>query len=98
MPIYTDEDETVIVINEADKREGFFRWSTTKASDFTKLIRRVGGAEKLLDVKTHTHGKRVTSWVCQVPIEFLSRSSWGIGKKRKGRENPFNNKLEKVAA
>lgn len=79
---YKDEDETILILNEGDKKEGFFRFSTTKFIDFERLCRRVGGVENLLEVRTSTEGKRVISWVCKVPFKFIVINSWKVGKRR----------------
>lgn len=87
---YSEDDETIIICNEGDRREGFFRWSTTKANDFEKLKRRVGGEQELINVVVTTDGKQVTSWMCKVPIRFLSRAHWGVGKKKAGNAKNFS--------
>ena len=85
------DNETIILINDGDVAEGFFRWSTTKPKQFTKLCKRIGGEQNLLDLKLSHTGNKITGWVCKVPIEFLSKRNWSIGPKRKasGRSPSF---------
>jgi len=89
----TEENETIILINDGDVAQGFFRWSTTKPKQFAKLCKRVGGEERLLEVKLSHHGARITSWTCKVPVEYLSKRNWSIGIRRKtvGRPGAFAN-------
>jgi hypothetical protein len=82
------DHETIILINDGDISEGFFCFSTTKAVQFAKLCKRVGGEENLLAVATSTHGGKITSWVCKVPLKYLSKRNWSIGPKRKGSTIP----------
>lgn len=82
------EHETIILINDADVKEGFFRFSTSKISDFNRLVRRVKGEENLVSVSKHVQGKMVTNFIVCVPIRFLSKT-WAIGVKRKGNAQAF---------
>jgi hypothetical protein len=82
------ENETIILINDADVADGFFRFSTSKPKQFAKLCKRIGGEAKLISVQHSTQGARVVSWTCKVPIAYLSKTSWGIGPKRKGPACP----------
>ncbi len=77
------DQETIILINENDWKEGFFCFSTTRLTHFNRLIRLIGGTQNLHNFKTNSQGGRVIEWVCQVPIEFISKNSWKIGKKTK---------------
>jgi len=83
------DNETIILINDADVALGFFRWSTTKPKQFAKLCKRIGGEEKLLEIKLSHQGNKITSWVCKVPIEYLSKRNWSIGPKRKASGGSF---------
>jgi hypothetical protein len=83
------DNETIILINDSDVAEGFFRWSTSKPKQFTKLCKRIGGEDKLLEVKLTNHGSKITSWACKVPVEYLSKRNWSIGPKRKASARSF---------
>jgi hypothetical protein len=80
--------ETIILLNEEDRKEGFFVFSTSKAVDYQRLIRRIGGEENLIDTQVSTQGKKVVEWICKVPIEFISKSTFSIGKKRQVNLTP----------
>lgn len=88
------DNETIILINDGDVSEGFFRFSTSKAKQFAKLCKRVGGEGNLLDVQVSTEGSKVTSWTCKVPIAYLSKRNWSIGPKRKGSPRPFTPRFD----
>lgn len=77
------DQETIILINENDWKEGFFCFSTTRLNHYNRLIRLIGGHDKLRSFKTNSQGGRVIEWLCQVPIEFISKRSWKIGRKAK---------------
>lgn len=84
-----NEHETIIIINDGDMKEGFFRFSTSKASDFSRLCRRVGGEENLRSISKHSQGSKVTQFIATLDRKYLSRATWGIGRKRKGNPNAF---------
>lgn len=88
------DNETIILINDSDVANGFFRWSTSKPKQFSKLCKRIGGEDKLLEVKLSHQGSKITSWVCKVPVEYLSKRNWSIGPKRRasGRSPSFARK------
>lgn len=73
-----EEQETIILLNTFEIREGFFRFSTNRLLDWKRLLRRVGGEGSLLDIERNILGKRVLGWSCRVPIKFLSRTTFGI--------------------
>lgn len=83
------DNETIILINDGDVAEGFFRFSTSKPKQFAKLCKRVGGEGNLLDVQISTQGSKVTSWTCKVPVAYLSKRNWSIGPKRKAPPRSF---------
>jgi hypothetical protein len=87
------DSETVILINDGDIADGFFRFSTTKPKQFAKLCKRIGGEGNLLDLQVSTQGARITSWVCKVPIAYLSKRNWSIGPKRKSHGRSFTPRL-----
>lgn len=86
--------ETIILINDAEAKEGYFRFSTSKLASYTRLLKRIGGEAKLLDLQTQSDGRTIVGWQCRVPIEFLSKRSWAIRPKSTVKRG-FN--LKKVA-
>lgn len=76
------DHETHILINENDWKQGFFRFSTTRLTDFNRLCRIVGGEAKLRSFRTNSHKGRIVEWICEVPSEFIGKSNWKIGRKR----------------
>lgn len=82
------EQETIIIINEADKKAGYIVFSTSKAVDFKRLCKRIGGQEFLKDLAISYAGKKVTMWNCKVPVEFFNKSTFAIGKRTKKKFTP----------
>jgi hypothetical protein len=80
--------ETIILINDEDRKEGFFTVSTSKITDFQKLCRRIGGEDKLISLETCTQARKITEWICKVPIEFFNTTNFSIGKKRQVNLSP----------
>lgn len=70
--------ETIILLNEADLREGYFAFSTSKEAHFLRLCRRVGGVENLLEVKTSERDGKITWWSAKVPVKYLSKTHFGL--------------------
>lgn len=88
----TSDIETIILINEADRREGYFSFGTSNPAHNRKLLRRVGDgfAPKI----SKGPGGFVTWWQYRLPIKLLS-STFGIRKAsptRKVRGKPFRAK------
>ena len=77
-----EERETIIVLNRADMAEGLFTFGTSEASEFRRLCRRIGGQDKLLGLRTRQQGCKIAWWEAQVPIRFLSRTTWAIGARK----------------
>lgn len=75
------ESETIILINDGDLKDGFFRFSTTKLTEWTKLLKIVKSMDNLSDIKMTEARGRVTSWQCKIPRSYLSSAGWKIGKK-----------------
>jgi hypothetical protein len=76
--------ETIIVIKDSDVKEGFFRFYTTKLSNFKKLCKRIGGEQNLISVETTSTKREISSWDCRVPRAYLSKATWGVAKERTG--------------
>lgn len=100
-----EEQETHILINKADLREGYFRFTTSSAVDFKRLVNRIGGESKLLELTVHgktdeeTGKKHITEWIAKVPAEYISLTTFGIRIKRSYSEEvkkQFTERINKV--
>jgi hypothetical protein len=79
-----EEQETMITINQADKKEGFFKYATSRKCDYEKLLRRVKGKENLIEVNESKNREgEITFYTCKVPLKYLSPSSYGVRKEVK---------------
>jgi hypothetical protein len=76
------DNETIILLNDADLRDGYFRFYTTKEIDLNRLFKITGGSLFEPMRVTKTKEGLTTSWDCKVPVSFLQRSRWSIRKKR----------------
>lgn len=86
----TSDIETIILINEADRREGYFRFGTSNPAHNRKLLRRVGDIRPKI---SKSAGEPVW-WEYKLPIKLLS-STFGIRKAspmRAARGKPFKAK------
>lgn len=79
------EHETILIFNDADLKEGFFRFSTTKLTEWNKLLKIVGSVDYLMDLRINEARGRVTGWQCKIPRSYLSKSGWKVGRKRSGK-------------
>ena len=84
------EKETLILINQADSREGFFLVSTSNRYHLNRIVKRVGG-ENLTVRECRQEGVAV-QWELRIPIRFLTRTSFGI--KKSGGRKDFEYKKE----
>ncbi len=66
------ERETLIAINLADKRDGYFWITTTEDSVYRKIISRIPESE--LKIKPFVNGGRIIQRQIQVPIKYLRES------------------------
>lgn len=73
------ERETLILINQADKEEGFFIFSTTYRPDYQRFCRKVP-KDKFLDYRETKESGRVVGWEVKVPYAYLRPASFGIGR------------------
>ena len=80
--------ETIILLNDDDAKDGFFTVSTSKQKHFEKICRRIGGQQNLLSLETSTHNGKITEWIAKVPAEFISATSFAIGKRTKRHMSP----------
>ncbi len=92
-----EDRETIICLNRADMRDGFFVFGTSEATDFRRLCRRIGGPDNLRRLKVSMCEGTAVWWDCEVPVEYMSRRTWGIGK-RKGRKPPTSTPVPKNPA
>jgi len=69
------EYETIILLNDQDIYEGFFDIGTSKINHYQSILKRVGGAENLieLDVSADETGKPCY-WSMKIPVEYLSQT------------------------
>lgn len=73
------EQETIIVMNDGDREEGFFCFGTSRADHYRKMLRRIGGEERLLDLKISMDEKgNPVWWQARLPISFLSKAHFGL--------------------
>lgn len=86
------ERETIIRINRADSEEGYFTFDTSYKPDYERLLRRIGGKENALSVKSTRDIRGENSWIVRVPICYYRQGVFGIGKKRVGGKSGFKKK------
>lgn len=63
------ENETVIIVNDEDRADGFFTFSTTIKSHYER-IKKLGEFPTKID----TYRGKPRSWIVRVPIAYISRS------------------------
>ena len=80
--------ETVIVINDEDKKEGYFTLSTSKKDVFLRICRRIGGEDKLIEKRCTGSEGKTAEWILKIPIKYISTNTFSIGKKKPGNPNP----------
>lgn len=85
-----NEQETIILINRGNIKDGYFRFSTSLTADWNRLLKRVGGEDQLSEVRLTTQSGRVTSYTARVPAKFLSKRTWSIGRPRPSPRPPLN--------
>ncbi len=79
-------NETIILINEEDMKEGYFRFGTSIRHHIDKLIR-VVTRKHLISYKENKDAKgRVVWWDVKVPVRFLSKGSFYIRRPVAGRQ------------
>lgn len=82
------EIETVIVISEADRLNGYFRFGTNKPAHFRKLCNKCGGEKNLIEVNLSNDAYgNITWWQCKVPIQNL-QSTLGLKTHRSTPKKP----------
>ena len=72
------DKETIILINDLDRKQGFFKFSTSKVQDFTRFCKRIGGEENLIDIKYSRQGSEIVEYNCKVPIRYFSTKIFGV--------------------
>jgi len=75
------EKETIILINQADKAQGFFSFGTSEESHFKRMCKIVGD-KNILSIKLSTNPttKKVSWWDVKVNIQCLNEGNWGISR------------------
>lgn len=76
------ETETVITINREDLKSGFFTVWTSDRLVFDRLVRRVGGREKIKFLRIGRANGRERSWDMEVPVEYLNQRTFAIGARK----------------
>lgn len=69
------EHETMVIMNDADKAEGFFKVYTTKERVAKAYLAYFPGA---VVYRTSKKGDQITSWDIKVPAEWLKRNDLGF--------------------
>jgi hypothetical protein len=78
-----EEQETVVLFNRADMREGYFRFYTSVSADNDRIKKVVGK-----DLIQFGKGK---GWDYKVPIKYYRKACFGVGRKRPPPANAFGN-------
>jgi hypothetical protein len=73
------ERETVIVHNLADIDDGFVRVYTTEEKVMKRLVRRLGDEAETTTIY-RSGSKDASGWRIKVPIELVSRTTFGFKK------------------
>ncbi len=74
----TEEMESVIVLNFADKNEGFFIFSTSVKAERDRFVKRVG-EDNILEEKVWRNGKGVQNhWTLKVDIRMFNRETFEV--------------------
>ena len=76
------ERETLILMNDADRDEGFFTFSTSRRCDFERLVKRIGGERELTSLQIETLENVPIQWNCKVPMAYYSSTFFGVKKPR----------------
>lgn len=91
MSLSISERETIILFNDADIKAGFFYFSTTKKSNWTNFLKRIGGKEKLISVRYDLSiNGEVRCHTAKTPVCYLSKKTFGIISKNKLKNKKFN--------
>ena len=86
-PLEAAERETIILLNDADKKEGFFRFSTSKHNDRLRFLKRVGGLEKLVKFHYEYDDYGTPIWFeAFVSLKYLSSATFSIRKGKAPKE------------
>ena len=77
----SNEHETIILINDSDRSEGYFQIGTSKESVYTRVLKRIGGKENLVGLKLSEVRGRVVWYQMRIPVRLLSRTMSIKGRK-----------------
>jgi hypothetical protein len=82
-PLSMRDEETIILLNQEEMREGYFTFGTSVPREYKRLIKRIGGVNKLKSLNLSKTPSGVVTWYdCKVPIEYYFRNTFAIGKRR----------------
>ena len=79
------ETETVITLNREDLKLGFFTVWTADRLVFDRLMRRIGGRDKIKFLRIGRANGRERSWDMEIPVEFLNMRTFAIGARKAKR-------------
>ncbi len=71
------ELETHILINQADRDDGYFTVYTSHRPHYDKLCKRVGKAN-FVSLREIKESGRVVAWDIKIPYAYLSPASFGV--------------------
>ena len=75
------EMETTILLNSGDMADLFFIFRTTDRHAFNRLVKRIGGADNLIEIETEKDADGTAwSWDCKVPVKYFNRTTFAIGQ------------------
>ena len=77
----SNENETIILINDSDKADGYFQIGTSKESVYTRVLKRIGGKENLIGLKLSEVRGKVVWYQLRIPVRLLSRTMSIKGRK-----------------
>ena len=81
----TIETETLITLNEADMKDGFFRIYTTRPNHLSKLIKRLG-KKNIVFSNISLRDSREIGWDMKIPVRYLAKGSFCISSAKVSRE------------
>lgn len=75
--MYIGEKETIITINDADMREGFFYFGTSKRHHYDR-IKKLLKEEHIVEEKIHYHGAAPSYWSMKLRSDCLTKRGFSI--------------------
>jgi len=82
------EGETILLMNEADYRDGFITFSTTNIKYFKRLVKRIGMSNVIAVKEDRGLRGEVRNWLVKVNAKVWSKANFGIKNvcKRRGSD------------